>query len=454
MHTSSFNFDLLTKYSTPCPRYTSYPTVPHFTSNFSVNSFREEAKSSNEDVSLYIHIPFCKKLCYYCACNMIVTHSEKYMQEYLQWLFREMDMISELIDDKRQVVQIHLGGGSPSYLPCEQLQSLFSHINSRFNIATDCEISIEVDPRNLTPDHLPVMAKLGCNRLSMGVQDLNAQVQQAINRVYDYEMIAETFTTARNLGFHSINVDLMYGLPYQTPQTFAETVEKIVALNPDRMAIFHYAHVPWMKKHQKLIKEDTLPTMAEKWEMFSQTTQRLQKAGYVHIGLDHFAKETDSLAQSLQAGELHRNFQGYTTNGNVEIYAMGITAISQLNNVYVQNVKTIKEYKTNLSQGKLPIFIGRQMTDDDHLRRDVIMEIMCNNYLEKAYIEKRYGIVFNDYFSKALEELVEMEEDGLVILKEDSIKVTEIGRLFIRNIAQKFDYYFIAHSKNTYSKSM
>ena len=454
MNASSFNFDLLKKYSTHCPRYTSYPTVPHFSSNFPAHSFYREAMSSSGDVSLYFHIPFCKKLCYYCACNMVVTHNVQYMKDYLQWLFREMDMVSEVIDPKRKVVQIHLGGGSPSYLPCEQLEELFSHIHSRFNITSNCEISIEIDPRNLTPHHLPTMAKVGCNRLSMGIQDLDPQVQQAINRVYDYSLISETFQTANELGFESINVDLMYGLPYQTQDTFASTVEKIIELNPDRLAIFHYAHVPWMKKHQKLIQEETLPTAAEKWEMFSQTTLRLQEAGYVYIGLDHFAKESDSLAQSLRAGNLHRNFQGYTTNGDVEIYAMGVTAISQLKNIYVQNVKTIKEYKENLSQGKQPVFIGYKMTADDHLRRDVIMKIMCNNYLQKQLIEKKYDIVFDDYFSEALKELVEMEKDGLVVLDKEYIKVNEVGRLFIRNIAQKFDHYFTIHGQNTYSKSV
>jgi oxygen-independent coproporphyrinogen-3 oxidase len=440
------DIDLLTKYGRPGPRYTSYPTAPQFGEGFGPDEFRAEIVETNTgdnlpDLSLYFHIPFCNTLCYFCACNTIITHNLGKIADYVDLLKKEIKLVSELVDPGRKVVQFHWGGGTPSYLSPAQIEDLIEFTKDHFNIAEDAEVGMEIDPRDLLPEHLPAIRRVGFNRVSFGVQDLDERVQQAVNRVQPMELNKRVVEESRDLGFPSINIDLIYGLPYQTVDSYARTLDKVLEISPDRLAVFNYAHVPWMKKHQRVIPTDALPSPEERLQILKLVIERLTGGGYVYIGMDHFAREDDDLTIALEKGSLHRNFQGYTTHAEAEIYAMGITAISQLKRVYAQNVKTIKDYGEMLESGRLPTQIGHRLDDDDILRRYVITEVMCNNRVLKSEVKDRFGIDFDDYFRGALERLSDFAEDGLVSFLDDRLQVNESGRLVIRNIAMVFDRY-------------
>ncbi|MBS4099423.1 MAG: oxygen-independent coproporphyrinogen III oxidase [Sulfuricella sp.] len=450
---------LLEKYSKAGPRYTSYPTAPYFSESFGEADWLAEIQSTQNlgrDLSLYVHIPFCDTLCYYCGCNMVATKKYDKATEYLDHLFREIDQIAALTNPARTARQFHWGGGTPTYLRPDDIRRLYAHIAGKFTIAPDAEISCEVDPRELTREHVKALRESGFNRVSLGVQDLDEKVQKAVNRVQPESLIREVFGWMREEGFASINLDLMVGLPHQTVETFAVTLDKIVALAPDRLAVFNYAHVPWMKKHQTLIDETALPKLPERLALQQLIMDKLHGAGYVYIGMDHYARPDDELVKARQTKTLYRNFQGYTTHKNCDIYAFGASSISQTDEVFVQNVKKLSEYYALVETGKLPTERGLRVTHEDKLRRDAITRIMCDLELDKAAFGAQWGIDFDRHFADALPELADMAADGLVTLTPGKIAVTDMGRIFLRNIAMPFDAYLkqAADAKPRFSKTL
>jgi len=451
---------LLEKYSKAGPRYTSYPTAPYFTEAFGEKEWLDEINTTQglgRDLSLYVHVPFCDTLCYYCGCNMVATHDYSKADTYLGYLFEEIDRVAALTSPDRQATQVHWGGGTPTFLKPADIRRLFQHLASRFNIAPDAEISCELDPRELSREHIAALAESGFNRVSMGVQDLDEAVQKAVNRVQPEALINQVFGWLREAGFNSINIDLMVGLPHQSVESFTPTLDKIVALGPDRLAVFNYAHVPWMKKHQKLIPESDLPDLPTKLALQKLIMERLAAEGYVYIGMDHFAKADDEIVKAQKAKTLYRNFQGYTTNRNCDIYAFGVSAISQTEDVYVQNAKNLAEYQRRIGTGGLATERGLRISRDDKIRREAISHVMCDLELDKARFGAQWGIDFDTFFAEALPELQDLAADGLVQLEPGVIKVTETGRIFLRNIAMPFDAYLRQQSvdiKPRYSKTL
>jgi len=440
--------ELLKKYNRPGPRYTSYPTAVQFNGDFGPGDFVDEIKATNQgdaadlsNLSLYFHLPFCKKLCYFCGCNMVVTKSRDRIADYLDALKMEIDAMGTMVHPGRRVTQLHWGGGTPSYLTLDEIRDLMAHIKSRFTFARDAEVSIEIDPRNLTETHLPILKDVGFNRVSFGVQDLNPEVQKAINRVQPEALNRRVVEQSRELGYDSVNIDLIYGLPHQTPASFADTLDRVIDLAPDRFAVFNYAHVPWLKKHQQVIPEDALPSTEDRLRIIKYVIEHLTESGYAYIGMDHFAREADDLTTAMRNGTLHRNFQGYTTHADAEIYAMGVSSISQLHNVYAQNEKDERTYCDRVREGEIPTTLGYRLSQDDQLRRYVIMEIMCNSVVRKDEVKARFGVDFDTYFAESLVRLDEFKGDGLVTAHPDRIEVSEEGRLVIRNIAMAFDAY-------------
>ncbi|HET9112962.1 MAG TPA: oxygen-independent coproporphyrinogen III oxidase [Burkholderiales bacterium] len=439
-----FHTELLQKYSKPGPRYTSYPTAPYFATTFADKGWREElsaTQSSGRDLSLYVHIPFCDTLCYYCGCNMIATRDYSKASAYLDILYREIDRVAELVAPGRQVRQIHWGGGTPTYLRPDDIRALFKHLSDRFSIGENAEIGCEVDPRELTVEHVQALKGAGFNRLSLGVQDLDGVVQVAVNRVQPESMVREVYGWMRDAGFDSINMDLMVGLPHQTVHSFTATLDRVLDMRPDRLAVFGYAHVPWIKKHQKLIQDAALPDFNTRVALQKLIMERLGAAGYVYVGMDHFARPDDELVKARENKTLWRNFQGYTTHKNCDIYAFGVSAISQTDDVYVQNAKKLGDYQSSIAAGNLATERGVRISRDDKLRRDAIVSLMCDLELDKIAFGRKWDIEFDLYFENGLRELQEMERDGLVQLTAGRIRVTEAGRIFLRNIAMAFDAY-------------
>ncbi|MFH1525735.1 MAG: oxygen-independent coproporphyrinogen III oxidase [Bacteroidota bacterium] len=438
------NLDLVKKYDRPGPRYTSYPTAPQFTEEFGPDAYLNEIiRTNNEekspDLSLYFHIPFCDTLCYFCGCNMIVSRNRERIHNYVDYLKNEIDLVRSYIKSGRKVSQLHWGGGTPTHLNPDEIRELTAFINNNFEFRDSSENGCEIDPRELTKEHLIALREGGFNRISMGVQDFNEKVQKAVNRIQPEDMTRRVVDWVGELDFKSINLDLIYGLPFQTVSEFEKSVDAIIDISPDRIALFNYAHVPWMKKHMELIKTEDLPTPEEKLQILKMSVAKLTDAGYSFIGMDHFAKPDDELATALRDKKLYRNFQGYSTNAGADLYAFGITSISQLGNIYAQNLKTEKEYSAALDNGKLPIMKGWQLTEDDVLRRYVITKIMCDFELDFSDVEKKFGIDFEKYFAHGLNNFGELIEDGLVTLKDRKINVSEMGRLLIRNVAMNFD---------------
>ena len=438
---------LLKKYDRPGPRYTSYPTAPVWTEEFGEKEAREELARSNSaktprDISLYFHIPFCESLCYFCGCSTIITRDKAKAEEYNNFLAREMAVVAPLLDKNRKVVQLHLGGGTPSSLTPAQTRTLFRNIDRHFKVDyKGGEISAEIDPREASNDYLETLKAVGVNRISMGVQDFDPAVQKAVNRIQPHDLTERVFRKCRELAFHSINIDLIYGLPFQTVEGFSRTLDQIIALSPDRIAVFNYAHVPWLKKHMVLIRESTLPPPDVKFALITLIGEKLEKAGYRFIGMDHFAKPDDELFLAQLDKTLYRNFQGYTTKKNADLLGLGVTAISMFDEAYWKNVKALPDYSVRTLSGHLGAFRGFRLSKDDRMRREIISRIMWYLEIDRKKVLSPFGESFDTYFAKEIGVLEGFVPDGLLEILPDKIRITSLGRIFLRNIAMVFDAY-------------
>jgi len=454
-----FSEELIRRYDTFGPRYTSYPTAVQFDSKVTAKNYREWVTHSNDDpipspLSLYLHIPFCDTICYYCGCSKVVTKDRSKAAHYIELLKREIRLQGSLFASDRQVTQVHWGGGTPTFLSDKEIYEIIECIRENFNVPADDQVEsgIEVDPRTVDYTRLKNLSNLGFNRISFGVQDFNSRVQESVNRIQSTEQIKQHIIDARNLHFSSINIDLMYGLPNQSVTSFSETLDITIELDPDRIAIYNYAHLPEMFKPQRRINEDELPSAEEKLNILKLCIDKLQDSGYVYIGMDHFAKENDSLVIAQQRGTLHRNFQGYSTHADCDIIAMGITAISRVGDNYCQNVRTIEEYEKCLDTDEVPVFRGIELEPDDILRREIINQLMCNNNLDIKKLETRWGIDFKSYFKSSLQELQAMADDGLLKIDKTRLTITTTGRLLARSICMQFDRYLKQKDKNRFSR--
>ena len=441
-----FNEELIQRYDVAGPRYTSYPTAVQFTEAYGPAEYRAQALATNATgapLSLYVHIPFCDTVCYYCACNKVVTKDRGRAAPYLERLHKELALQGELFDGQRPVDQMHWGGGTPTFLSHGEMEELVATIDRHFALRHDDsgEYGIEIDPREVAPGTLALLRRLGFNRLSIGVQDLDARVQQAVNRVQPEAVTFGAIDEARREGFHSVSIDLMYGLPHQSRASFAETLDRVAAARPDRIAVFNYAHLPHMFGPQRRIDEADLPSPAEKLAILRDTIERLTAAGYVYIGMDHFALPEDELARAQRAGTLHRNFQGYSTHADCDLIAVGVTGVGQVGQSYSQNVREVEPYFERIDAGELPIFRGIELSFDDRLRRAVITDLICHFRLDRRATGERWGVDFDDYFADELAALAPMAADGLVAFEGDVLRVCEPGKLLIRNICMTFDAY-------------
>ncbi|SUO93999.1 oxygen-independent coproporphyrinogen III oxidase [Suttonella ornithocola] len=455
--TAYFDAALIEKYRMSGPRYTSYPTAVQFSDTFTANDHIARLKSSNtsqRDLSLYLHIPFCEHVCYFCGCNKIITRNHKQAADYLDYLEKDIARQAEYIDNERRVIQLHFGGGTPTFISKEEQSALFDVLHKYFRFADDAEgeFSIEIDPRTVNEDYLAHLRTLGFNRVSFGVQDFDPAVQKAVNRVQPYESVAAIMESARKLGYQSISVDLIYGLPLQTADSFAKTVEAMIGLAPDRLAVFNYAHMPDLFGAQKQINAEDLPSPAEKLQILENTITQLTDAGYVFIGLDHFAKPDDSLIHHQKNGTLYRNFQGYSTFSNCDLLGFGISAISQIDNSYSQHHKARDKYYRAIEEGGLPIARGVALTQEDIIRRDIITDIMCNLHLDLSRISQQYQIDAETMFAQEWKDLQILADDGLLTLSGNKMQVEAPGRLLIRNIAMIFDTYLKAEGKRRFSQ--
>ena len=451
--------EFLEKYNRPGPRYTSYPTAPMWQDNFGPDDLEQYyaiANAAHSPVSLYMHLPFCESLCLFCACNVVITKDHSVAPPYIETLEREIEHVSRFVSRDRPVVQFHWGGGTPTYLTPGQMEQLFRYTAERFTFAPDAEIGIEIDPRVTTTAHLETLRRLGFNRLSMGIQDFHPEVQEAIHRVQPLEMTRDLIDTARQLGFESINVDLIYGLPLQTAERFAHTVEQVVALSPDRVAMFSYAHVPWLRKQQGALAT-RLPEGMEKFYIFRAGLEHFLDAGYQYIGMDHFARPDDELAVAQRNRTLHRNFQGYTTKAGADLYGMGVSAISGIATCYAQNDRDVAPYRERIERRGLATMRGYRLTSDDLLRRTVINRILCHGVLHAGEIEREFGIDFEKTFSAEIARLASFVSDGLVDFEGGVLRTSLLGRIFIRNIAMVFDPYLEKQkldSRQLFSKTL
>ena len=447
--------ELLRRYNVQGPRYTSYPTAPMWKDSLDAADYaaalaESSAAESPSPLSLYFHLPFCEKLCFFCGCTVVITGSRHVREDaYIDLIEREMDWVVAALGRRgdgptrerpRQVVQLHWGGGTPTYFPPALLERLGRSIREKFDVAADAELGVEIDPRVTTREHLETLAALGFNRLSMGVQDFDPRVQAAINRIQPFEATRDLVRDARRLGFPSINLDLIYGLPHQTPESFDATIDRILEIDPDRLAVYSYANVPWMKKHQ-VVLEPHLPDEATKFEIFRTALERFSGAGYEYIGMDHFARPSDELARARRDRTLHRNFQGYTTKAGTDLVGFGMSSIGSIGRRYVQNRRELADYRAAVVSGGAATFRGIRLTDDDLLRREVIQNLLCHGVLVRPEIEARFGIRFEAKFGPALEALAPCVADGLVTIDAHEIRATRLGRIFLRNLAMPFDAY-------------
>ncbi len=454
--TLDFDQNLIKKYDKSGPRYTSYPTAPQFTSKYTEETLKKSIQRSNTEMipkalSLYVHIPYCDTICYYCACNKIITKDHSVTKGYLSLLDKEMQMLSPLFDTDRELDQLHLGGGTPTFLSDQEMISLMGLIEDNFKVSEQCEMSIEIDPRKVTNESIKLLFNIGFNRISLGVQDFDTKVQQAVNREQSYEMVRDRLVVARSVGVDSINMDLIYGLPFQTVKTFENTLDKVIELRPDRLSIFNYAHLPERFKPQRRINESDLPSPAMKLDILQLTVEKLQQAGYVYIGMDHFALESDSMVKAQKEGTLQRNFQGYSTHADTDLVAIGVSSIGSIGDSYSQNSSNIDDYTASILAGKLPIVRGLVLTDEDLLRKQVINQLICHFRLDIPLVEQQWGISFRKYFSKELAQLKKMEQEGLLSLDNNTIQVEPKGRFLIRNICMVFDAY-LENNTVKYSK--
>jgi len=444
--TVDFDADLIRRYAGSGPRYTSYPTAMEFGSSVGATDHARWVRASNESgrpLSLYVHIPFCAHVCYYCACNKIVTADRSRARDYLDYLYREIRLQASLVNPDRVVEQLHFGGGTPTFLSEEELCELMRVLRENFHLLEDDsgEYSIEIDPRELRKDTLSTLRELGFNRLSLGVQDINPAVQKAVHRIQPLDETLAVLDEARRLGFRSTNMDLMYGLPLQTADSFSTTLDAVIAARPERLSVFNYAHLPERFKPQRRIDSEDLPDADEKLAILALTIERLTSAGYQYIGMDHFALQDDELAQAQLSGSLHRNFQGYSTHAESDLIAMGVSAISSMPGGYTQNHTGVDDYYHDLDEARLPIARGVAIDDDDRLRAEIIQQLICHGDLNMQQVEREFAIHFNDYFQPELEKLQHMQADGLLEIDGQRINVNQRGSLLIRNICKVFDRY-------------
>lgn len=437
---------LIQRYNLAGPRYTSYPTAPQFNEEFSLTDWQnamEEGSRQRRPLSLYVHIPFCSTICYYCGCNKIVTANRQRTEPYMRALHREIVLQAALVDRTRPVDQLHWGGGTPTYLSDAQMTGLMHYLDAEFPLHRNDsgEYSIEIHPQSVTPKRLDHLRALGFNRLSFGVQDFDPEVQKAVNRFNSEIEVSELIQASRALGFRSLNLDLIYGLPKQNAASFSRTLDKIIAMRPDRLSLFNYAHMPHLFKTQQQINTADLPEPQEKLKILHNSIVQLEEAGYIYIGMDHFALPTDELTKAQRKGVLQRNFQGYSTHGNCDLLAFGVSSISAVDDVYMQNVKNISDYQHALEQNHLPMEKGLVLSLDDRIRRRVITRLICQFEIDFCDIEKQFSISFADYFSPELEALYPMQRDGLLTINATGIRVNAIGRLLIRHICMAFDAY-------------
>ena len=433
MNAITVSLDQLRKYNVPGPRYTSYPPATHFTESPSI--LKPQASSP---LSLYFHLPFCSSQCLYCGCTNIVTGDQSKSAEYLGYLEREIKMRAKYIADGSEVVQIQLGGGTPTFLLPEEIEQLGEMIHTNFPMAETIEAGVEIDPRCLTPEKVDALRTAGFNRASLGVQDTNPDVQKTIARIQPLEQVAQANQWLRESGMESINFDLIYGLPGQTIESFSQTIDDVLTLSPDRFAVYSYAHIPWIKPFQKSF-EDQLPDVEIKLQLLQLAIEKLTGAGYVYIGMDHFAKPDDAMSKALFDGTLQRNFQGYSTLKGVDLHGMGMSSISHVDGRYLQNKKELDAYYAELDAGQLPLLRGYVMTAEDQIRYDAIMHIMCNLYIDYAQLSEQLGLDFADYFKTDIASLDDLEVDGLVRRETGGLHVTPLGRLFVRIVAMRFD---------------
>jgi len=455
-----FDLDLIKRYDKSGPRYTSYPTAVQFTENYTADDYRRHAEISNKsgkELSLYFHLPFCDTICYYCACNKVITKDRSKADPYLQRLHKEIEMQGKLFDKNRKVNQLHWGGGTPTFISHDQMRELMDVTRKHFNLYDDDqgEYSIEIDPREVTTESIKLLRDIGFNRMSLGVQDFNPAVQKAVNRIQSEDQTLGALNAARDVGFKSISVDLIYGLPLQTVDSFSATLDRIIEINPDRISIFNYAHLPELFKPQRRINNEDMPEARVKLDILKMSIERLTQAGYVYIGMDHFAKPDDELTIAQRNGKLYRNFQGYATHADCDLVGLGITSIGTVGQSFAQNVKTLDEYAELIDAEKLAVFRGVEIDDDDIIRRDAIMQLICHFHLNFDQFNSTNNVNFNTYFADELKKLQPMHDDGLIEITDNDINVTAKGRLLIRNICMVFDRYLKKpQDKQRFSKAI
>ncbi|MEJ2589941.1 MAG: oxygen-independent coproporphyrinogen III oxidase [Candidatus Thiodiazotropha sp.] len=457
-HSTQFDLGLISKYDQSGPRYTSYPTAVQFHEGFGEAEYKQvvaESNATGSPLSLYFHIPFCDTICFYCACNKVATKDRSMAADYLARVYEELRMQSELIDPSRVVTQLHWGGGTPTFISHAEMRELVAQTRKYFTLLDDDsgEYSIEIDPREAKGDTVKLLRELGFNRMSLGVQDFEEKVQKAVNRIQTKQETLFVLQSARDEGFRSISIDLIYGLPFQTVDSFARTLDEILEVDPDRLSVFNYAHLPERFKPQRRINAEELPPPQEKLDILQMTIEKLSDAGYVYVGMDHFAKPGDELVRAQEEGTLYRNFQGYSTHADCDLIGIGATSIGMVGPSYAQNMRSLDEYYQRIDSGRLAIFKGIRLNDDDLLRRDVITQLICNFSLSIAEIERKWQIDFRDYFARELSQLDAMQADGLLSISDNGLQVLPRGRLLIRNICMKFDAYLATkESMGSFSK--
>ncbi len=453
----TFDLALIKRYDTAGPRYTSYPTAIEFDERFGIASYQQQVAISNQrggPLSLYFHLPFCDTVCFYCACNKIITKNRKHAEPYLESLHTEIALQAALFDSDRIVEQLHWGGGTPTFISHDQMRELMAVTRQYFNLADDKtgEFSIEIDPREADRETIAILREIGFNRVSLGVQDFNPIVQKAVNRIQSEAETRDVIDAARKEGFRSVSIDLIYGLPHQTPATFAETLDKIIAISPDRISVFNYAHMPERFKVQRQMHSDDMPAPEVKLAILQHTIEKLTQAGYVYIGMDHFAKPDDELAIAQRENKLYRNFQGYATHAECDLIGLGITSIGSVGDSYSQNRRTLEEYNASLSNNALPVFRGITLTADDKIRRTVITKLICHFELDITAVEADLNINFADYFNAVYPQLDQFAQDGLLTYTDKKITVLPAGHLLIRNICMAFDFYMQQKTGKNFSK--
>lgn len=457
MSTLHVDLELIKKYNVPGPRYTSYPPATHFSETVGWGDVLDKIRLNNEtgrDLSLYFHLPFCQTLCWYCGCTTVITTRQGHSEKYIQYLEKEMSLMGQHVNPQRKVTQLHFGGGTPTFLLPNEIRWLGKIIHRQFQVDENVEAGVEIDPRRLTLDHVTALREVGFNRASIGVQDHDEKVQHAVHRVQTYDETKAAVEWIREAGFKSVNIDLIYGLPHQTAASFEKTLNDILKLKPDRFAVFSYAHVPWIKPAQRIFADNVLPTAETKLQLLKLTIEKLTSEGYEYIGMDHFARPDDELCIAQKKKTLQRNFQGYSTHGQADIYSFGMSSISQAEGAYWQNIKELPGYYAALDAGTPPFAKGYLMTEDDKIRRQVIMRIMCDMSLDFSLMSQYLELDFRKYFTSELASLQDLEADGLLKVNERGIEVTQLGRLLIRNIAMRFDAYQNARKENCFSKTI